>query len=530
MSSTQVKNITDSFSRRSFLSASGALLATAALAACSEQALPVGFITSADPQVGAYEAQLVSTGRRVSQTFMPMAQTVDLGGVTAKTWAFGNEPVGPEVRLSAGDRLVATVNNMLPAQTSIHWHGVALRNDMDGVPRLTQPAIAAGSKFTYDAVIPDPGTYWYHSHVGTQLDRGLSGPLIVEDPHEPLKYDDEWVIVLKDWVDGITGTPDDVLKELSRGMGGTSTSAPMPSMSGMESSTTPSPSMGGTAGSGGMKYMLTGATSALLGGDAGDVKYPFYLINGRTARDPKVFTGKPGARVRLRIINTGGDTAFRFAVGGHKLTVTHTDGYPIMATEADALLLGNGERYDALITLKDGVFPIMALAEGKKQRAMAIIRTGAGTVPALDAAMPEFTGRIPMAWDLKPTDAGRLPAKKVDRVIRMNLTGSMGKYDWGIDGRRFNAMSVSSNRFGIKKNERVRLEWKNTTAMWHPMHLHGHTFELDGSGTRKDTVIVLPHTTMKINFDAVNPGVWAYHCHNSYHLSSGMMGSVSYEV
>lgn len=518
MATTRRQLTTDAISRRSFLRGSAAVLGTAALAACTKQAPPTKYITSTSPQVGAYEAKLPATGKQVPYTFTPTPQTVDLGGVTAKTWAFGNEAIGPEVRLSAGDRLTATVNNTLPAQTTIHWHGVALRNNMDGVPVMTQPAIAAGSTFTYDAIIPDPGTYWYHSHVGTQLDRGLSGALIVEDPHEPLTYDDEWVIVLKDWMDGITGTPDDVLAELSHGMGG------------MGGAATASPPMSGMPGSGGMKYMLMGATSPLLGGDAGDVKYPYYLINGRTAMDPRVFTGKPGARVRLRIINAGSDTAFRFAAGGHRLTVTHTDGYPVAPTQADALLIGMGERYDALITLQDGIFPLMALAEGKNQHAMAIISTGSGTSPTPDTAMPEFNGDIPMAWDLTPTDAARLPAKKVDRTIRMSLTGSMAKYDWGIDGRPFNAKSPSSNRFGVKKNERVRLEWKNDTDMWHPLHLHGHTFELDGSGTRKDTVIVLPHTTMKINFDAVNPGVWAYHCHNSYHQSSGMMGSVAYEI
>lgn len=224
---------TREYSRRSLLKFSAAVVGAGTLAACTQQSSATKFLTSSSPQVGAYEAQLASTGRQVSHSFMPMAQTVDLGGVTAKTWAFQNEGVGPEIRLNAGDRLRATVNNMLPQQTTIHWHGVALRNNMDGVPMMTQPGIAAGSKFSYDAIIPHPGTYWYHSHVGTQLDRGLYGPLIVEDPHQPLSYDNEWVIVLKDWMDGITGTPDDVLKELSGGMGQMGSSAPMPSMSGM---------------------------------------------------------------------------------------------------------------------------------------------------------------------------------------------------------------------------------------------------------------------------------------------------------
>lgn len=109
-----------------------------------------------------------------------------------------------------------------------------------------------------------------------------------------------------------------------------------------------------------------GGESDVLGKDPGDVAYPHYLVNGRTAQDPSVFTAKPGDRIRLRIVNAGGDTAFRIALGGHELTVTHTDGYPVEHAKAGSLLLGMGERYDVLVTAQDGVFPLTALAEGKE--------------------------------------------------------------------------------------------------------------------------------------------------------------------
>ncbi|KUL42791.1 hypothetical protein ADL12_09100 [Streptomyces regalis] len=167
----------------------------------------------------------------------------------------------------------------------------------------------------------------------------------MEDPKEPLSYDDEWVVVLDDWVDGVTGTPDEVLAELRQGMGG---------MDMGEGSSSPSAS----ASSGGMsmRFMMMGAESELLGGDAGDVKYPHHLVNGLVAAAPDVYQGKPGRWVRLRIINAGGDTAYRVALGGHKLTITHTDGFPVEQQQVDALLIGMGERYDVLVTLGDGVF------------------------------------------------------------------------------------------------------------------------------------------------------------------------------
>ena len=123
---------------------------------------------------------------------------------------------------------------------------------------------------------------------------------------------------------------------------------------------------------------MSGARSALLGGDAGDVRYPYYLINGRVRGAPRTFAARPGQRARIRFINACADTTFRVALGGHQMTVTHTDGYPVAPVRADALLVGMGERYDVQVTLGDGVFPLTALAEGKNATALALVRTGGG--------------------------------------------------------------------------------------------------------------------------------------------------------
>ncbi|GHG01978.1 hypothetical protein GCM10018777_10860 [Streptomyces albogriseolus] len=156
----------------------------------------------------------------------------------------------------------------------------------------------------------------------------------MEDPREPLAYDDEWVVVLDDWVDGVTGTPDEVFAELKQGMGSMDTGGAsgsgmeghdMHNMGGMgEDAASPSPSPSSSSGGMSSRFMLMGAESDLLGGDAGDVKYPYHLVNGRIPADPHVYTGKLGHKVRLRIINAGSDTAYRVALGGHRLTVTPT--------------------------------------------------------------------------------------------------------------------------------------------------------------------------------------------------------------
>ncbi|WP_274911606.1 multicopper oxidase family protein [Streptomyces sp. WZ-12] len=535
--------------RRSVLLAGLGAAGAGLLAACSDAPRAAGptLLSPSAPAVAEAEKKRRRTGgkeRRVRLT--ATAGTVDLGAdKTVRTWSFDGQLPGKEIRLTAGDTLVADLANHLPTSTSVHWHGLALRNDMDGVPPVTQRAVAPGGSFTYRFITDTPGTYWFHPHVGVQLDRGLYGPLIVEDPHEPLRYDDEWVVVLDDWLDGVTGTPDQALATLRRGMGGSPSHGDQGhgggddkgAHGGMEGM--PGMDMGGDmdmgdkgSGGGGMSmddpFMLMGATSKLLGGDAGDVKYPHYLVNGRVPAAPATYRGKPGRKLRLRIINAGGDTAFRVALGGHRLTVTHTDGYPIAHQPADALLLGPGERYDALVTLEDGVFPLVAVAEGKGAAGLALVRTGSGDVPSADVRPKELNGRIPTATSLRAADDVRLASRTPDITHRIDLTGSMARYDWALNGRPFDMNHADAHPYAVESGQRVRLQFRNTTDMWHPMHVHGHTYQLGASGPRKDTVIVLPGATVNCDFDADNPGRWLLHCHNAYHGESGMMGLVGY--
>ncbi|AVH60525.1 MULTISPECIES: multicopper oxidase family protein [Streptomyces] len=536
----------NSMNRRSLLFTGLGAAGAGALAACSSgSGSSTALVNPSGSAVAASEKKRTSTGRQQKLTLTAAPAVIDLGGgVMPKTWAFDGRTPGKEVRLSVGDTLVAELSNQLPDKTttSIHWHGLSLRNDMDGVPPATQTAVRAGSTFSYRFIADAPGTYFFHPHVGVQLDRGLYAPLIVEDPKEPLTYDDEWVIVLDDWVDGVTGTPDEVFAEVRQGMGGmdmgsssgsgSSDGHDMGDMDGMDMGDSASPSVSASASSDGMsmKFMLMGAESDLLGGDAGDVKYPYHLINGRVPADPDVYTGKPREKVRLRIVNAGSDTAYRVALGDHKLTITHTDGFPVRHQEVDALLVGMGERYDVLVTLGDGVFPLVALAEGKDTNGLALVRTGSGSTPSASVRPKELDGMIMTASQLRAADDVRLKSARTDVTHQIKLTGGMHGYNWAINGKPFDMSDPEANPILLEEGQRARLDFVNDTDMWHPMHLHGHTYQLGGSGPRKDTAIVLPKKKLSVFFDADNPGQWMLHCHNAYHGEAGMMANVAYQA
>ncbi|NNM47839.1 multicopper oxidase family protein [Knoellia koreensis] len=495
-------------SRRTLLVGTAGIVTVGGLAACSTPRAAIGATSEAVHR--AERARQAAGQRTVTARLAARPATLDLGGPTVQTWAYGGAVPGPLLRATAGDRLKVIVDNALPVTTSVHWHGVALRNDMDGVPGVTQAPIAAGSRFTYDFTVPDPGTYFYHPHTGVQLDRGLYGVFVVDDPAEPGDYDAEWVVVLDDWVDGTGRTPDDVLAALRQG-GGAGMDMGGMGMDGMDH--------------GSMGSMGEGMQSALLGG-AGDVVYPHYLVNGRVPTAPTILTGKPGQRVRIRLVNAASDTAFRVALGEHRLTLTHSDGFPVLPSTTDALIIGMGERYDVLVTLGDGAFPLVASAEGKTGQGLAVVRTGAGAVPAANAAPAELGKTVLLGTDLRPAASAELTRKGNDTTHDLVLGGSMADYRWTINGKTFEDAAP----LAVRQGERVRLRLRNMTMMFHPMHVHGHTFAVAGIGVRKDTVIIRPMQSLDLDLDADNPGQWVTHCHNIYHAEAGMMTTLSYRA
>jgi FtsP/CotA-like multicopper oxidase with cupredoxin domain len=269
-------------------------------------------------------------------------------------------------------------------------------------------------------------------------------------------------------------------------------------------------------------------TSDLLGGDAGDIAYPYYLINGRIPAAPTTFNAKPGQRIRIRFINTGSDTAFRVALDGHSMTVTHTDGYPVVPTQVDALLIGMAERYDVIVTAADGVFPMVAAAEGKNAVARALLVTGSGSQPDPQFRPAELTKRVGTIDMFSATTSVNLGAAEPNLNLPVVLGGDMVKYVWTINGEPYS----KTDPLHVRQGQRPTITFDNPTMMYHPIHVHGHTFQLikaDGTpGARKDTVIVLPQRKIDAVLVADNPGLWMLHCHNTYHQYAGMETRLDY--
>lgn len=478
-------------SRRSFVTGAFAALTGAATVTRAAAGTVSGAVTGAVP--GAVTGAVAARGRPPKGVVLRAAPAkVSIGSRTVSTWAYDGLLPGPRIEATAGGVVRARLVNNLPAETTVHWHGIRIAAPMDGAPGYTQKPVPPGGSFDYTFTVPDAGTYFYHSHVGMQNDRALYGPLIVADPHEPLGYDQEFTVVLDDWLDGVTGTPDDALRRLNASTGHDDT-----------------------------------LRSTLLGGVTGELRHPYHLVNGRAATTPEVFASRPGRVVRFRVINAAADSAFRVALGGHRMTVTHADGFPCARpVEVDTFLIGMGERYDFLVRLGDGAFPLVAVAEGKRARAFAIVRTSrAASPPDRNVRLSELYARILRYADLncRRADALPRPSRSVTVTLGMRPSGN----EWTLNGK----LSDDPMRLRVERGETVRIVLDNQSPMWHPMHLHGHTFQLRTAGARgprKDTVNILPRERLNIDVHADNPGEWMFHCHNLYHQEQGMMGAFGY--
>ncbi|MDT5119659.1 MAG: multicopper oxidase [Mycobacterium sp.] len=528
--------------RRGFMAAGIAGGLTLAACGHSNSQVPSSAAKMADA-IAAAEAARPHSGRTVTASLTPQLTQIDLGGPVVRTLAFGDTIPGPLIRARVGDELEVKVSNRLDHPTSVHWHGIALRNNMDGAEPAT-PNIDAGQEFTYRFSVPNSGTYWAHPHTGLDEDTGLYLPIIIDNPTEG-DYDVEWIVVLDDWTDGVGKSPQQLYEELTNpnkaGMSNMpaapSTTPTTPTTSTTSASPTTSTSETTSASSTTSASPTTSAPAAparrvgnsdLLGGDAGDIPYPYYLINGRIPAAPTTFNAKPGQRIRIRFINTGSDTAFRVALAGHTMTVTHTDGFPVVPRQVDALLIGMAERYDVIVTAADGVFPLVALAEGKGALARALLSTGKGSPPDPQFQPTELTKRVGTIDMFTATTSVMLGRPEPGLNLPVVLGGNMVQYDWTINGQPYSR----TNPLHVEQGQRPTITFDNTTMMYHPIHLHGHTFQLintDGTlGARKDTVIVLPKQKVLAVLVADNPGVWQMHCHNTYHQVAGMMTRLDY--
>jgi FtsP/CotA-like multicopper oxidase with cupredoxin domain len=267
--------------------------------------------------------------------------------------------------------------------------------------------------------------------------------------------------------------------------------------------------------------------------DLNDVEYDAYLANDRTLDDPLVVRTERQGKVRVRLINGASSTAFWIDLGKTVATLVAVDGNDVLPVSGSRFPIAQAQRLDFIVDVPAGaVIPVFAQREGDS------VRTGI-VLAASGASVPKFADRAetlaqPVDWSLEErlVAASPLPSRPVDTRQSVMLTGSMSPYVWTIDDRTW------SNRRAVvvAKGQRVELEFMNHTTMAHPMHLHGHHFQvtsLNGKpvrGAMRDTVLVPSMASVTVAFDADNPGRWLFHCHNLYHMAAGMMSELVYEA
>jgi len=441
-------------------------------------------------------------------------------GRTYGSWFYDGQYPGPEIRVKEGERLRVTVRNELPeAGTTVHWHGLPVPNEMDGVPGVTQEPIPPGGAMTYEFEAGPAGTYMYHSHQGLQLDRGLLGPLIVEERTPHVDYDREHTVILDDFLPGAPRSLEELASGRARKGGGGMMGGGM---------------MGrGRENRGGMMDGEEDSRGGMMGGGMGGIVPPYegLLINGKLPGAPAVFDVREGERVRFRLVNPSSATTYHLSLSGHRMTVSHADGRPIEPVEVDSLVIGMGERYDVIVEADTpGAHALVARpVEGEVPPARAVVRyQGSRQERPPAGQVPEGLrgeGRRLRYTDLQSVETPLGRNEGSDRTFNLRLSGGMmmSRGEWTIDGQKY----PDAEPLDIREGERVRVNMSNMSMMLHPMHLHGHFFRVGNA--IKDTVIVEPHMgRASFEFMADNPGDWFFHCHNLYHLHAGMAREFRY--
>lgn len=435
------------------------------------------------------------------------SRIIEVGGRAAKVFGLVREDGKQGLALQAGQDFRVRVENALDAPTLIHWHGLTPPFGQDGVPDLPQPLLKPGKSYDYAFPLDTPGTHWMHAHT-LQEQQLLAAPLIVADPAEAGVDEQEVVVLLHDFS---FKAPEELLAGLTGGS---------MSMQGHGISGSGGYGGHGASGPGGMAM------------DINDIEYDAYLANDRTLDDPEVFRVERGGSVRLRLINGATATAFWIDTGLLEGEAIAVDGNGIVPVRGRRFPLGMGQRIDIRLRLpaEEGAWPVLALREGAVQQTGFVLATAAGEVKRIASAGDLVSASLDLAFEesLRPTTAA--PDKPADRTLPVLLGGAMGGYVWTMNGKVWGEHEPLLVRAG----ERVELDMRNESMMAHPMHLHGHHFQVVAvngrrtQGARRDTVWLPPRSNVTVAFDASNPGVWAFHCHHLYHMATGMMTVVEY--
>jgi FtsP/CotA-like multicopper oxidase with cupredoxin domain len=441
--------------------------------------------------------------------------------VTAIEQAGGEHGYSP----NQSDGFHVEVVNELKVPTSVHWHGLILPNLMDGVPWVTQEPIPPGGSMKFDFPLQQSGTYWMHSHYGLQEQYLNVAPLVIWTPEERALADRQFVVMLSDF----TFTPAAEVLEHLRSSAGMS---PM-SANAMQSGATMK-----AAGEQGKVYAQAWESGRLVRkvieakpADI-DVHYDALLANRRTLDEPDRLRVQPGESVLLRLVGASSATDFYVDTGGLEAELLAVDGAAVEPLRGNYFQLAVAQRIDLRVTVphEGGAFPIIAQGEGTKLLAGVVLATDGATMKPVPAMAALSTATLDNTQERRLRAVRPLAQRTANRTLPAALGGKMMGYIWTINGEAY----PNRDSLDVAADERVEIEFTNTTAMGHPMHLHGHVFqvvEIDGEripGAIRDTVEIPPGSRMKIAFDANNPGIWAFHCHIVYHMATGMFTVVKY--
>lgn len=480
-----------------------------------------------------FAPSFLSTRARAAETpakrLAVTSRVLDVNGKPAKVFGLVQPDGTPGLTLDAGADFDVLLANETAESTLIHWHGLTPPWALDGVPDNPAALLKAAETRRYTFPAGSGGTHWMHAHT-LQEQNLLAAPLIVRRPEEAASDEQEVVILLHDFS---FRSPEKLLEELNGGddhgtdqMGG----MPMGGMSGMgHMGHGMGGSMGGgSMGGGSMGGMAMPGMGGMAGMDLNDIEYDAYLANDRTLDDPEIVQVEKGGRVRLRIINGATATAFTIDTGEVLGRLVAVDGQPVQPIAGTRFPASMGQRLDIVVELpkEGGAFPVLALREGSTKRT-GIVLASAGASIGKFAGDGEETGPVlDLALEQRLRAVTPLDKRPPARSYRMVLGGDMASYTWSIAGAE--ALAVGTG-------ERIRFVVQNMSMMAHPMHLHGHHFQVTAvngvtiAGALRDTVLLPPMAEVALEFDAENPGRWPFHCHHLYHMASGMMAFVAYD-
>jgi FtsP/CotA-like multicopper oxidase with cupredoxin domain len=437
------------------------------------------------------------------------SRSIEVKGRPAKVFGLLQPNGAHGLVMNAGDRFRVRLTNAVQEPALIHWHGLTPPNGQDGVPDVTQPLLQRGESHDYDFAVALPGTNWMHSHHLLQEQSLMAAPLIVRDPKEAALDEQEVVVLLHDFTFQV---PEKILRNLSKGM---------------------SHDHGAMAGAAADPHAVHEMSRMPAGLDLNDVSYDAFLANDRTLDDPEIVRLDRGQRVRLRVINAASATNFMIDLGPLSGALTDVDGRPIVPVAGSRFPLAVAQRADVRVTLPagEGAWPVLFQREGDSALTGIVLATKGGAVAKVPDQAHHAIGAIERAAPMLYQAAEPLPERRADRELAIDLTGSMMSYRWGIAEK---AAMAHHPHLAVQHGERVEMTLTNRTEMSHPMHLHGHHFQvvavngLRVKGAVRDTELVPVGGSVTLAFDADNRGNWMFHCHNLYHMLSGMMTQVVY--